>query len=517
MSDFARTAIVGTGQVAASPADDTGTSADALVSAVGGLDRERAFLLRAGALAVMRRAGRVVSAEPRSLAPAPAETLRRPSEKLADMLEPLLRDGGGAIGGGGVLEETLELMARARIRLPEELLPAALWETAPALRRRIKPVLGERGVWLSRLREAWSWARSPLADGDELPADLKERWADGTNQERAVLLESALRSAPDVARMLVAEGWKQEKAEQRLEWLEMFEKHVAAQDEPWLTGALSDRSAHVRVQAARLLWRLPESDVARRARERADTLVSPASAAGGMLGKLKKLAGGGRPKIAIELPPETFDAAWEKEGIVETPPQGVGRRQWWLAQMIAAVPATHVVERLGVSVESFVETMVEHELGAPVLDGITTAALRDGARDWFAPLWDAWAKLEARAALSEQPLRHLTARLSPDEIEPRARLVLEKGERTDLLAAIPRPWPRRLAQAFLARLGSARPEWTPLLSVAALALPVELVPDVIALPESNAEDVTHQIFLRAFDQFQSTLAVRRGIAKEIAS
>jgi hypothetical protein len=515
MNDFARTAIVGTAQVAASPAEETGTPADALVSVVEGLDRERAIILRAGALAVMRRAGRVLAVEKRSIPAAPAETLRRPSEMLIHMLEPLLRDGAGAVGGGAVLEETLELMARTHMRLPEELLPAALWETAPALRRRIKPVLGERGVWLSRLRDEWSWAESSAVDDDELPPDWTERWTDGTSQERAGLLRAALRLAPDAARSLVAESWKQEKAEQRLAWLEIFEPHVAPGDEAWLTGALSDRSAHVRVQAARLLWRLPESGPARRARERADALVSPASPAGGMMGKLKKLAGGGRPKLVIELPPETFDPVWE--GIVETPPQGVGRRQWWLAQMIAAVSAAHFVQRLGVTLESFVQALLEHELGTPVLDGVTAAVLRDGARNWFAPLWDAWTQIESRAALSEQPLRHLTARLSPDEIEPRALGLLEKADRLDLLAAVPRPWPRRLAQAFVARLGSARPEWTGLLSVAALALPVEVVPEVFAVPEANADDVTHQIFLRAFDQFQSTLAVRRGIAKEIAS
>jgi hypothetical protein len=512
MSELVRTAILGTDQVPASPADETGTSADALVSAVGAIERERALLLRAGALAVMRRAGRVIPVGVRSSAPAPAEILRRPNEKAVHVLESLLEGGDPA-----VLEEALERMALARMRLPEELLPVALSKTAPGLRKRLRPVLGERGVWLSHLRDGWSWARGPAAGDAELPPNLNELWAEGTSQERAALLAAALRLDPDLARKLVAGSWTKEKAEQRLDWLELFEHALTEADEPWLAGALSDRSTHVRVKAARLLWRLPNSEVARRARERVDALVSLAPAAGGMLGKLRKLASGGRPSVSIELPPEAFDAAWEKEGIVETPPQGVGRRQWWLAQMVAAVPATHLVGRLGLSPEALVAVFVEHELGAAVIDGVTTAALRDDARDWFAPLWDGWVELEARAALSEQPLQRLTARLSAEDVEPRALRLLEKGDRPDLLAAVARPWQERLSRAFLARLGSVRPEWSPLLPVAALALPVELVPELVAIPESSGDDVAHQIFLRAFDQFQSTLAVRRALAKEIAS
>src|SRR5262249_31456873 len=156
---------------------------------------------------------------------------------------------------------------------------------------------------------------------------------------------------------------------------------------------------------------------------------------------------------------------------------------------------------------------VEHELGGPLMDGVTTAALRDDAKGWFAPLWDGWTTIEAPAVLSERALDRLTSRLSPEEVEPRALGLLEKGDRPDLLAAVRRPWPDRLSRAFLARLGSARPEWTYVLPVAALALPVDLVPEIIALPEANADDAAHQIFLRAFDQFQSTLATRRAFAK----
>jgi Family of unknown function (DUF5691) len=494
MKQLVRTAILGTAQVAASPADETGTPADALVAEVNGLDRERAILLRAGVFAIMRRAGRVLAAGRQTLPAAPAETLRRPNEKVAHALESLFVGGETA-----VLEEALERMARARMRLPEELLPMALSQAMPSLRQRLRPVLGERGVWLSRLRESWAWARGLAASDAELPRDLDERWADGTSQERAALLAAALRLSPDVARKLVAASWKQEKAEQRLEWLEIFEQGPIAADEPWLTAALSDRSGHVRVKAARLLWRLPGSEVARRARERVDALVRA------------------RPRVSIEFPPEAFDPAWEKEGIVETPPHGVGRRQWWLAQMIAAVPPTHLAERFALAPAALVDVLLEHELGTPVIDGITTAALRDDARDWFAPLWDAWANIESHAALSEQPLLRLTARLSHEEIEPRALGLLERDARPDLLAAVARPWPARVAQAFLARLGAARPDWIPLLPVAALALPVELVPDLFAIPESSGDDAAHHVFLRAFDSFQSTLAARRDLAKEIAS
>jgi len=47
------------------------------------------------------------------------------------------------------------------------------------------------------------------------------------------------------------------------------------------------------------------------------------------------------PRVEVQLPPEAFDPAWGRDAIVEKPAAGIGRRQWWLSQMLRRVPPAH--------------------------------------------------------------------------------------------------------------------------------------------------------------------------------
>lgn len=510
MNELLRTAIVGTGQLAASDTELTGTPLDGLVAQVEGLDRERALLLRAGGLALLNRSARPLLALKASLEPADAETLRLPSPRLTSLLSSLLSESNDAL-----LIEACQRMERAGMRLPEQLLPAALSRSGAELRQHLQGVLGARGVWLAKTKRAWAWALGPSAATVTLPPDVETRWEDGGQAERRALLSAARHAEPALARKLIAVSWKQEKAEQRLAWVELLTTNLSDEDEPLLTGMLTDRSSQVRNAAARLLWSLPNSELALRVRALADGLVTLKGRAVGVLGKLKTLVGAPPPStLEVELPADTYDASWEKDGIIEAAPQGVGRRQWWLGQMLSAVPPEHWVSRFGVSAEELVQAALTTEHWSIVLDGLSSAAVRHRAVDWYAPLWDAWLSVNVQPVLTSQVMQVLSARLTPEQAEPRMLALFDQG-RTDLLDCFRRPWPRAVATQFLSGMTSYRPEWTALFEEAAMAIPSELLPMTVTAPEVAENDYRGQAYLRALERFLSTASARRAIAEEM--
>src|SRR5262245_27777470 len=121
MNELTRVAIVGTAQASDATRDASGTDADGLVAKLELPERERALLLRAGAAAVLRRAGRAPAMSTLAVAPAAPETLRAASPRLGALLRSMLEG-----IDNEALPEALAAMAQAKLRLPHELLPLAL-------------------------------------------------------------------------------------------------------------------------------------------------------------------------------------------------------------------------------------------------------------------------------------------------------------------------------------------------------------------------------------------------------
>ena len=509
MSRLLRTAILGTGQVAGSD-DHTDTAADELVTRLGNLERERAILLRAGGAAVVERAARRARTLKGVPDRAPEETLALAPPKLAHMLQRLLQG-----EHHHLLPEALEGTTARGYRLPEELLPMALRESESELRALLLPVLGARGRWLSGKRSEWSWAASALAVSSALPADADERWAEGTTAERKSLLLAARRLVPERGRAWVESTFKADKPEIRATWLQALELGLTPDDVPFLESALADRSQTVRAAAARVLWRLPGSGTAKAMRERLEALLPVAAPSTSMWGKLKGVMSRGAPQLEVNLPPEEFDKALEKLGVIENPPwQQIGRRQWWLAQHVAAVDPGSFVERLQSTPEALVEAGMKHDLCLSLLNGWSSAAVRFDARAWFAPLWDAWMdSKEVRSWFNEDPLERLTAGLTPAELEPRLLRCLREQRRLDLLERLPRPWPDSIARAFVGVLRSGSGFLIDLMPLAASRVPLGLVPAGLKLPEESSASPS---YVNAFEDFLSAIEFRRRLAQELS-
>jgi hypothetical protein len=501
MSGLARVAILGTSQVPSGEALSTGTPADSLLARLkleGPDARELELLFRAGSAAVVRRAGFAPRASVEiTTEPAPDESLRRASPRLGALLVSLF-------GGEprDVLPEALSEMKKAGIRLPEELLPQVLGERDRKLRQLLLPVLGERGHWLAgQAGGVWGWARGHSVDGavDELPVDAEQRWAEGSALERAALLALARRLAPARGRAWVESTFRVDKPEQRRTWLGVLEIGLSLDDLPFLEAAMNDRSQTVRVAAARVAWLLPESRVAQAVRERAGAAV--------------RVVNG---ELEIELPPEPFDKELERLGIAETPPHGAGRRQFWLAQLLAALPPDELVERSGASPAELIAAARRHELGEALLQGFTSAALRFRASAWYAPLWDAWAAGEGRNGwVCEAPLEALSERLPAEELEPRLIACLENRRDFELLDILPRPWPAPIAETFLSLVRRRTPLLLREFPLGASRIPVELVPaDFKPDPREGGEGP--DFYDQSCEAFSSTIEFRRRLLEEIA-
>jgi hypothetical protein len=483
MSERLREAILGTAHTAAS-------SPDGLVSKLDGLDRERALLLSAASDALVQRAARVLPVRRSQLPVAPPESLRASSPQLTAAVRALLEQ------EDALLEETLTRMARAGVRLAPELLPLALQQESPVVRDLLRPVLGERGAWLAATEPAWAWA---LAAGG-LPADFAQRWSEGDSAERRQLFALLRQLDPARGRELAAAAWKQERAEQRLAFTEAFATGLAADDQTFLQELLADRSAHVQRVAARLLWRLPGSEVAQRMLARARAHVRVAS-----------------PGVwQVRLPAESIADSWLRDGISEKPPdpRALGPRQWWLLQLVAAVPCATWSAGSDGTPQQLAAAAARHELAAALLDGLTRAALRYDERSWFAPLWDAWAKTDLVSSVPSEPRALLSGRLTAQEIAARAPQLVADDKLRPLLQHLPRPWPEPLALRVLAAISELRLAFREIIPVAALAIPVALLPDPQPLPHSRQVEYPLRAFVRALADFQEVATLRRSIAAE---
>ncbi|HEV2759676.1 MAG TPA: DUF5691 domain-containing protein, partial [Acidimicrobiales bacterium] len=215
-----------------------------------------------------------------------------------------------------VLEEWLGLVAAAGRLVPPDRLPGLVQAatTGPGLRAATAEVMGERGRWLANLNPAWAWA----AGGAE--PDDASTWATGSAAARRLLLARGRAADPGAARELVASTWATETPEDRAAFLAVMVTGLSMEDEPFLEAALDDRRKEVRLAAAGLLWRLPESRLGARMAERARPLVRIS-----------------RRRVESILP-DSVDDAMVRDGVVVKPPAGTGERAWWFHQVVAATP-----------------------------------------------------------------------------------------------------------------------------------------------------------------------------------
>ncbi|MEU9185177.1 DUF5691 domain-containing protein [Streptomyces sp. NPDC048484] len=396
-----------------------GTARRAPTGVGPGRDAPTALLDAAAVETVRRRAGmrpgraaaRIEPVAEDSRPALPPAAARRLTMLLAD------RPGTGSGGRRGTAPDLMELLPqwlatanRHGFAAPPQALPALL--DAARGRTDIRPAVlafaGPRALWLARLNTDWRFAlRSTPGGGAVLPGPkeperVRELWEEGLFAERVALLSSVRARDAAAARDLLSTTWASERAEDRLMFLDSLRTGLCAADEPFLEGALADRSRNVRATAAELLSALPGSALAGRMAERAVSCVAVDHTLGA-------------PTIAVEAPHEC-DPGMERDGVVSKAPAGRGERSWWLGQLMEAAPLGTWSRRLG-------GRTPEEIVALPVAD------------DWQDELHAAWCRAAVRQRDPSWSRALLGTPAAPEAGGPGAVSLAERAKLLSTLAA----------------------------------------------------------------------------------
>ncbi len=313
---------------------------------------ERRLLREAALLAVYHDAG-ALPARVRAL-PEPAPPEDRP------VCPPAAAAHLGAILHGpyrGVLGEWLEALARSGRVIPHEHARALLEQADPDLALTLEPVLSRRARWLAA-QAGWEWAQ---------PGETQERFETGTRATRLHVLRALRRSDPPAARALLESTWATDGARDREAFVGVLAERLSPDDEPFLEAALDGRSQAVRVQAAALLSRLPDSAYARR-----------------MAARLQPLIHDGLRTLTVRLPDPELDDALQRDGIEDAPPRGTGRAAHVLHQLVAGAP----LALWGPDPARVARRRVGDRMGDGLRGAWALAAIRQRDRAWAAALLD---------------------------------------------------------------------------------------------------------------------------------
>ncbi len=515
MDDLLSHALIGT---AKHPSDATGSAhpTDQIFGALLSESPERKLLLRAGARAIYRAAGVKPGLASSIPLPAPPESLPICSQRAAALFEEFLEREPQALR-----LEAIDRLTRAGQRLPPALLPRALAERATAARSVLRPILGNLGLWLSQFNPDWQW----VANGAPVPPSLAEQeaiWIEGTPQQRIAVLTEVRKQDPDLGRAWLEKAWATEKADVRAGLAECLLTNLSPTDEPFLEKGLSDRGSRVRATIARLLVQIPESACGRRMRERAAGFLT-----------FVKNNDESTPASLTIAPPEKFDKAWERDGLVEKPPQGIGNRAFWLEQIMNLAPPSYWERHLGLTATRLIELAAANEFGEDVLAGWARAAELFGCADWIPGLWDYWIDHRPRKTGTypherwEELCRNLFTSMPAHEADARilARLRQTDSEFMSIFVRTgttrPVAWTRTVGEAYLELLrrlaGQAfgkemaqRVVWLESLDMASVALPEACFEEAMKPWEVPPDtDTFANLWRSRTDRFVDTIAARK--------
>ncbi|RJF72758.1 hypothetical protein D3875_15620 [Deinococcus cavernae] len=298
VQDLLAAALVGTSRT--TPPLHAGTLLSEQLNAIQG-DPEGVLLSRAALAGAVECAGRRAAPLQHDVpTPAPVDTLPEAPARVARHLPIVMNT--------PVVNEWLQLCAQAGWRIPHSALPGLLdlarFDTT--LRVNLRPVLGERGVWLASLNPDWRFNATTFSE---------DAWLTATEAQKEGLFRDLREKIPGAARDLLTQQFKTEKAGARKRLLSVLQDTWTDEDatlEPLLENTLADRSREVQELARVLLQSLPGSAYNARMTERVAGMLQQEKV--GLLGKLL-----GKQKVSLHLP-ETLDADAGRDGLTAIDP-----------------------------------------------------------------------------------------------------------------------------------------------------------------------------------------------------
>lgn len=347
-----------------------------------------------------------------------------------------------------LIDEWAQLAAAKAQRVPDPIVPALLeWcASQPSGMPKVLNVMGARAEWLCTLNPAWR-KKNPARS---LPENLDAAWQTGTTPERIALLAAVRLAEPAAAERLVRATWPHDSADERRRFVEKFATGLSMEDEAFLEWTLDDRSKMVRETAGALLSKLPGSRLAARMAERAAAMFSVEQVKKGLLRRTKD-------EVSLD-PPKEWDAAWERDGLEEKPQGTIGKRAWWMMQVLSRTDPAAFVARTGLSAETILNAVAASDYSKHAVAGLGAAAAATGNEEWCVLLVR---RGLADGASTSQDLDALWRALSPHSRESLFAEVA-RTKHFDLVqvmsvaAATVHPWSAGFTESALQLLGKHR-------------------------------------------------------------
>ncbi|MBP6826017.1 MAG: hypothetical protein KA165_05560 [Saprospiraceae bacterium] len=275
----------------------------------------------------------------------------------------------------GLLPEFFDLLATYRLRIPPEWAPDLLeWaarkhEMAEQIMSATQPV----GAWLARQNPRW----------EALTQEENDDWFTASFAERKRLLSRTRARNPLLALAWLEKTWSEEKAEHKIQFLEILRVKPSAMDEDLLERAFSEKNRDLRLAALHALTLLPGSRKLRKMEILFQERLAPALNASGREKALKKA-----------LPDLSEDALLPWIGL--TPP--AARAEWrneLLMLLLGMIPPARLLEITGWSREKTLEELDDEKDAASLVGAIlhhadmgwTEAVLQHFCLNFRHPVW----------------------------------------------------------------------------------------------------------------------------------
>lgn len=255
------------------------------------------------------------------------------------------------------LPEYVQLLVEHRFLLPPEFLPDLLDDCLqnPELWEEIQPLLGHRAAWLIGQHPQWITLR---------PQGDPERWAKAGPEEKKLILASIRSRDPKKALNLLASVWEEVSYRHKLAYLEILEREIGPDDESFLEAALNDSRKEVRLKAADLLAKIPESQLIQR-----------------IFAELLPLftVDGVKNRLEVSLPKD-IPVSTAKDGIHPSVKKGMrgGLKVSWLFECVSRIPATRWMAHFDWTREELVQYFETTNRADLLLTALGEAALRFG-------------------------------------------------------------------------------------------------------------------------------------------
>ncbi|MBK8968337.1 MAG: hypothetical protein IPM36_17050 [Lewinellaceae bacterium] len=392
-------------------------------------DAAQTALQALAAVKLLHQAARPLAAGPVVLPePCPPDSRPLVPAGVISLLPVLLADDGFP----EALPEFFEYLERRGWRLPPEGVPQLLdWAARKRrLPEALRNSLGAPGQWLAVQHPDWQ----------ALYPQEKPDWETGTFPERLQLLRHLRQTQPRTGLAWLEKTWAQERAEHRLQFLQILRTGLASADEALLELARADRSRQVRFWAWRLLLLLPDSRLRQTLQNWLETLAVAGAKPGRLLAGLEK-----------HLPAEGDFSKMQLQALAAEKNAGV------LSVLLEILPLEDLAQNTGMAPEALLAAMLnESNLDENQCTGLLENIAWRADPNWLRatahfftqnPAHPLWSTAALAAVLNALPLTHWLTCTTALAAQPRL-LEAEQSALVRALLVSEFRWPDALLQAL---------------------------------------------------------------------